>query len=294
MLAPKHVSIRPSNLSFATRLAVGLGTGLLLLQSGMAAEKFGKAPASLDYPTAKAEQEFDATADASLNNVSEFFFLSERNPFERVPVEAKNPLTGKKVDKVLTGPAFKARRSGGGFDYYRYVTFYDVEKHRERIYDLPIQRQECHDGADYFAAYEYQYKVRTSVTAGIEIEGLGLNTSIETEKSYNMRRQLRATAGLVAEHTPYFTKSDWYGQTFIQTYDSVTNRYDIIKKQQRATSIWFNLLFPLLARSEYPMDFAVKNADWTFEVEREIIRRCSPEETVPARGAGNSPGSPAF
>jgi len=81
---------------------------------------------------------------------------------------------------------------------------------------------------------------------------------------------------MIADHTPYFSKHDWEGRTFIQLFNSKTQQTEFMPKIRKASPWWVDLFFPMLSKSQYPMDFKVKNADWTFQVEREIIGPCNP------------------
>ena len=204
--------------------------------------------------------------------------LSSRDPFPAGNIVLTDPLSKKAVDRVLVGPAFKAKK-GAGFDYYRYVTFYDIERKQERVSSLPVHRQQCFDKSDFFASYSYTYTFTAAVTASISFEGLGLSSTMTQSKTLTTGRNVRATGTMVADHTPYMIKQNWYGRTFIQTYTAATGKVALITKETKASNPWFSFFFPAMTQSQYPMNFEVKDAEWTFAVERTMIEKCpnSPE-----------------
>lgn len=237
---------------------------------------YGEAPESLDYAASLSEA--DATA---IDYADELLFLSERNPFPTDQIAPVDPISGKKYDQVIVGPVLKARRRGAGFDYYRYVTFYDISRRLDRIFDLPIQRQQCHEASDYFAQYSYAYTIQTQVSAGVKLDVLGIDASVSKTESYTMNRSLRAEPGVIADHVPYFEKQSWYGRTFIQTYDSAKKKAAFDTDEVRGSG--WGVLFPFIATDDYPMPFEANNIDWTFVVQRKILRKCTPAEMNEAR-----------
>lgn len=204
----------------------------------------------------------------------ELSFMSEYDPFPAGPVAPVDPLSHKKTDRVLTGPAFELSGNDAGYDYYRYVTFYDIDVKKERIYELPVQREECHDRFEMFASYSYTYTYSATITASASYEGLGLSASLSESRSFSTSRSLRAMGGIIADHTPYFLKQNWEGRTFIQMINSRTKKTEFVKKARKSSPWWVDAFFPWLSETKYPMDFAVEDADWTFAVERTIIGDC--------------------
>ena len=201
------------------------------------------------------------------------FSFEAEDPFPETPIQPIDPLSKKRMNRVLVGPAIKIRGYGSNYDYYRYVTYYNVKNKKERIYELPIHREECTDKAEVFASYNYSYSYSASVSASASIEGLGLSGSISDSRSYSTSRNLRATGGIIAEHIPYFSKQSWTGRTFIQLIDSKTKRSEILLKDRIITSWWAELFFPIIV-DDYPMAFSVKNADWVFMIDRKVISSC--------------------
>lgn len=219
----------------------------------------------------------DTQAESLLRLQSEeLSLLSETSPFPLTPIAPIDPITNERTDRVLVGPAFKVRSYGSDYDYYRYVTFYDVSVEKERIYELPIHREECHDKSEVFANYSYSYTYSADVTASASIEGLGLSTSLTTARTFTTARSLRATGEIIANHIPSFLKESWEGRTFIQMANSKTGKVAFLTEEKKETSWWIYLLFPIRATEKYPMRFSVKNADWTFLVERVFIGSCNP------------------
>ncbi len=244
-------------------------------------EAFGSAPASLDYPKnvlasdpAGFSRNRSAIERRSEINREELFFLSASNPFPTTAIPAIDPITKEKKDRVLIGPAFRVRGHGSGFDYYRYVSFYDVFKRRERIYELPEHQEECHDNSAIFASYNYNFTYSASVTASASLEGLGLSATITASRAFSTGRQLLGIGGIEAVHTPYFVKQDWEGRTFIQTYNSKTRKTAFLTEQREGSSWFVQTFLPILAETEYPMEFEIKDADWSFQVQRTILRHC--------------------
>lgn len=244
-------------------------------------DTFGSAPASLDYPKGALASDpsgFSRNRSAierrSEINREELFFLSASNPFPTTAVPAIDPITKVKRDRVLIGPAFKVRGHGSDFDYYRYISFYDVFKRRERIYELPEHQEDCHDQSSIFATYSYNYSYTASVTASASLEGLGLSATISASRSFSTGRHLLGIGGIEAMHTPYFVKQDWEGRTFIQTFNSKTGKTAFLTKQRDGSSWFVQTFFPILAETRYPMEFKIKDADWSFQVQRTILRHC--------------------
>ena len=87
---------------------------------------------------------------SSTDNLAEDVAIdtSVANPFKN-PVAAVDPISKAKVGAVLLGPVFKAKR-GADFDFYRYVTFYNIESRKDRIYSLPVHREQCFDKSEFF------------------------------------------------------------------------------------------------------------------------------------------------
>jgi hypothetical protein len=249
--------------------------------------KYGSAPASLDYPTSATKAHAGASSKASKNAIAEMqreelYFLSIRNPFPKTPIAPIHPLTKKKVDGVHVGPAFRARGAGAGFDFYRYVTFYEVDERREIVSSLPVVRQQCHDGSEIFGNYSFNFAYTSSIRVGVTYEGLGIDASVSQTQSETVSRSFPATKGIVADYTPYFVKQDHYGQTFIQTYDSKTGRTGLLTKEVEGSPWWVHVLFPTMATQAYPYRFEILDAKWIFQVERTILERCEGDEEAAA------------
>lgn len=217
--------------------------------------------------------------------------VTSSGPFQFVRVKHEDPLTGLPYQKLLLGPAYPIHISGTGFDYYRFVTLYNVTSRKERIYDLPIHRQECHDKSDYFANYSYSYLVGTEIQASITVEGLGLNSTIRQTHQYSMIRNLRAVGSMIADHIPYFVKHDWNGRVFVQLLNSSTGETEFLMPGQydQGRGAWPTSNLPRAVRSQYPLPFSVKNVDWEFEVDRKILAMCDTDgKPIPNSGGQNS------
>jgi hypothetical protein len=233
---------------------------------------YGTAPESLDYPT-----ESKATTRMLIERArqEELATITDEDVFPTDDIPAVDPLSKKKVARVLVGPTFRARGYGTSFDYYRYVTFYNVKYRKERIYALPVLHEDCHDQSEVFGSYAYTHSYSATLSASITVEGLGLSSTITDTRTFSTSRNLRATGNLIADHTPYFAKQDWAGRTFMQTFTKATGKAEFIVKETKSSPLWIKLFFPVLASVKYPYDFSIRDADWSFLVDRTIVSTCS-------------------
>lgn len=190
------------------------------------------------------------------------------NPFTKLP-SSVDPLTQHVYKNIVAGPSYRAPKEAS-FEYYRYVTFYDVVENKERVHSLPIQREECYDESLSFATYSFSYTFASTITAGVSIDGLGLSGSLSDSRTVATTRSLRATPGIIADHIPYFLKQDWVGKTYIQIYRGESNKSSFIGRVTSKSPRWLRMMTPI----SYPFTFEVKDADWVFAVERNIIGTC--------------------
>lgn len=248
---------------------------------------FGAAPPSLDYPTGASSELSDAEIrKAALHDQKKNWYLGEltllnsTDPFPSKTVPSVDPATGKKVDRTLVGPAFKLPVYADGYDYYRYVTVYDIDYRKEQIFELPVHRAECYDKSELWSSYSYSTSYTASVTASASFEGLGLSATFSKSRTFSTGRQIAASGGVVADYTPFALKQDWSGLTYIQLLDSKTGKTSFVKAISKKDSpSWIYKSFPMFMptwgrAAKYPMPFAAKDAAWTFSVERTIISRC--------------------
>jgi hypothetical protein len=239
---------------------------------------YGSAPPSLDFPssglTTDSEMRNQATLDVKKNswNREEHSLLSAFDPFPNKNVAAVDPLSKQKVDRVLVGPAYRTRAYGSDYDYYRYVTFFNISTRKERV--LRKVRSECFDKEASFSKVGNTMSFTASVHAGIDIEGIGISTDFSQTQEMSVEREFPA-GGVVADYIPYALKEDWDGRTFRQLYSTRTGKSAFITKESKDSPWWVIVLFPLAAMGEkYPMDFSVRDADWTLIVDQVIIRTC--------------------
>ncbi len=191
------------------------------------------------------------------------------DPFPKAP-KPIDPIEKKPYQHVVAGPSYRAPR-GAGFDYYRYVTFYDVSERKERVHSLPIQRENCHDKSDGFASYSFSYSFSASISAEIGVKGLGLSGTLTESRTVSTSRDLRATGNIVADHVPYFLKQDWSGLTFVQVYHLDTGKTGYLVKVSNRSPYGVRMIAqPAL----YPYGFEIRDADWVFMVERNILSSC--------------------
>jgi hypothetical protein len=249
-------------------------SALALISTANASDfgNYGAAPPSLDFPTGSlgssdSDLRKEAQLDVKKNSwvQEEHLFLSSVDPFPSKDVAPYDPISKQKVARVLVGPAYKTRG----------VTFYNISKRKERIYDLPVQRAECYDKSDLFSSYTYSSTYSASVTASASFEGLGLSASMTKSRTFTTGREISASGGVVADYTPYAIKQDWSGRTFIQQYNSKNGAMKFLDKPTKESPWWVFVFWPMAAKEKYPMDFRVKDADWTFVVDREILETCA-------------------
>jgi hypothetical protein len=242
--------------------------------------KYGTAPASLDFPSGSSSAEEPQTvasaAEVKKNsaNREELQYLADSDPFPSKSVALVDPITKQSVENAAVGPAFRARGYADGFDYYRYVTFYDVSLRKERFYELPIQRAECYEKSDIFANYTSSQTFTATVSATASLKMLGLTASITRSKTLGTGHGVTATGGIVADYTPYILFHDWNGETYVQLLNSKTGQTKFLDKPTDRSPWWVFVIMPTLAHAKYPMDFSIKGADKTFMVDRDIIQHC--------------------
>lgn len=196
------------------------------------------------------------------------------NPFKQ-EVEPVDPISKEPVDDVLLGPVYKTR-SKGNADFYRMVTFYNIDERRERIHQLPIHREHCGEGTTVpFASYSFSYTYSAKVGVGVNIEGVGLNADFSKSKTLTTNRQLTAAGSREADHIPVMLKQNWEGKTYLQTANTKTGAEEIQMQREPGFPRWMQILFPIVAYAqEYPMPFKVDDAAWTLIVEQKVLRAC--------------------
>lgn len=208
----------------------------------------------------------------------ELKFLSDINPFPSGDVPRIDPISRQRVSSVSVGPALRTRAHGSDYDYYRYVTFYNVRTRRERIYEQPIMRELCHNKSGISSGVSISSNWSASVTASVSLKVLGVSGTFSKGRSYNFHQDISPTPGVIADHTAYFYKQDWVGRTHIQLLNAKTGKTEFLKKTRQEADWWVYVLFPLAARladiGKYPMDFSIRDAERTFALERDIIGTC--------------------
>ena len=217
----------------------------------------------------------DSLSQNSQLQINELLRITDVPVFPNTPIAPIDPLSKEKVDAVLVGPTIKADQ-GAGFDDYRYVTFYNVEIRKEPLTSLGILNEQCHDNSEYFGKYEFSYSFTASIEVTESLDGLGLSETLSKTQTVTTSRNVRAVGDIEATHTPYMVKQNWSGRTFIQTFTKRTGKTAFDIQVRKPSSLWAVIFFPVILHSEYPMPFDVKNANWTFQVDRKILRHCRP------------------
>lgn len=213
---------------------------------------------------------------------AELEYMSSFDPFVNHHVAMVDPILKKRVDGILTGKAFKSNDTS--YDYFRYVTFYNVEVRKERVEGVPAKREQCHNTFAMFSGVDFVETYTATVTATASFKSLGLTVSGSVSKAVQNRENFGATGGIIADHIPYFLKEDWFGRTFIETYDSKTRKFAFIVKEEfrqafrppSAYGFQSSVNTGSIKKERiYPMLFRVINKQWTFSPERKILGYCN-------------------
>jgi len=271
--------------SFTRSLTVFSFSILLIAATAGAAEsdKYGSAPPSLDYPTAfgsidAAGLRKQATLDEKKNSAfrEELTRLSPIDPFPDENIAPIDPIARKKYDAVKIGPAFKWNVRASNYDYYRYVTYYNIREHKERVANLPIVRAQCNEKGDLFSSQNLSVSVTRSLSASVSAEGLGLGVSFSGTHTFGTGHGASAPGGRVVDFIPYAILQDWTGLTFIELYDSETGKTAFLKDKVNDSPWWVYLISPAFAREGHDptTPFAAKNAEITLTWEQKVIEVC--------------------
>lgn len=176
--------------------------------------------------------------------VSDFDFRAVRLPQARRPRD---------YSKTLNGPTYRSTNPFDGYDYWRYVTFYNTRRVERQFTQFPRVYEECQDQSR-FTTYTQSIRVYVQVEAKIGTHLLGVAMKAGAEKSVSVSRNLNGVLGEEAIHTPYITSETWNGVTYIQTYNARTKR-------------------TTLKRIPVP-GFKVSNIDPLIRVKRQNIKGC--------------------
>jgi hypothetical protein len=195
---------------------------------------------------------------------------SMRSSFPSKKVKAYDPVNKKWYDKAVVGKTYEASFIQP-YDYWRYVTVYNVTTDAERVSYLPYFEESCHDSSFFMAQWgetrNFKVSITSTVGAKVGIDGLGLDSSIsisiEQGVAFSASRRVQAVKGIAARHYPYKLSDTWKGVTFIQTYNKDTGRYGYLLPS--LYDEWFG---------EYPYSFELDNQNVGFKVKREIIKTC--------------------
>lgn len=186
-------------------------------------------------------------------------------------VRAYDPVNKRRYQKAIAGKTYKASIFRG-YDYWRYVTVYNVSTESERVSYLPYFEESCHDSSFFMAQWgetrTFKVSLTSSVGAKVGVEGLGLESSIsmsiENGVAFSAQRRVQAVRGIEARHYPYKMSDTWRGVTYIQTYDKDSGTYGYL--QPSYYDEWFG---------EYPMRFELDNQNVGFKVKRVVSKTCA-------------------
>ncbi len=208
------------------------------------------------------------------------------NPFQN-SIPLVDPKSKKAVHRIAIGPVFKTK-VGSDFDYYRFVTFYKVEERRDRIFSLPVHREQCGVSTTVpFANYTFSYSISTKVSASISIDGLGLGVDITKSETQTTMRQLQASGNDVADHIPYVVREDWNGFTYLQVYSKESKKEKILLKDSYDDiPLAVKIVAPTsFLYRKYPMPLSARDAAWRLEVDRVVLSTCdgAPVKKAPSK-----------
>jgi len=216
-----------------------------------------------DVPNAQNFQNirYDNQLDSSFN----------KGKFPSKNVRAYDPVNKRHYQKAVAGKAFKASILRD-YDYWRYVTVYNIETDAERVSYLPYFEEGCHDSSFFMAQWgetrTFKVSMTSSVGAKVGVEGIGLDASvsisIEQGVAFSASRRVQAVKGIKARHYPYKLSDTWSGVTYIQTYNKDTKTYGYLLPSYYDE--WFG---------EYPYDFELDNQNVGFKVKRDVLKTCA-------------------
>lgn len=199
-----------------------------------------------------------------LEEVFEMKFTKSGFPSDKV--RAYDPINKRRYQKAFVGETYKAGLFDT-YDYWRYVTVYNVETEAERVSYLPYFEEDCHDASQLMAQWDESrsFKVSLSTTVGAEKLGLkaSVTMSLETGVTFSAARRVHATKGIRARHYPYKLSDKWTGVTYIQVYWADKNKYGYLTK-----------LGGFDRFEEYPHPFELDNQNVGFKVKREVLEKC--------------------
>lgn len=182
-------------------------------------------------------------------------------------VRAFDPINKITYQKALVGPTNRATGLFKSYDYWRYVTVYNIEEVSERISYLPYFYEDCHDNSFFMAQWDESRSIKVTIKTELGFSELGLSASIgmslEQGVTFSASRRVRAVEGIQAKHYPYKLSENWDGMTYIQTYNSETKSYGYLKPSRFES--WTN---------SYPYQFSLDNQNVGFRVVREIEKTC--------------------
>lgn len=205
--------------------------------------------------------------DTDLVTFESDYTKSKRPPRMTNRVRAYDPINKVRYQKVVLGKVQRASGFFKNYDYYRYVTVYDVFEQEERIAYLPYVEEACFDDSFFFAQWDESRTITVTLNSSIGFDKLGLSASVGMSISegttFSIGRRLKATKGLRARHYPYKRSEEHEGVTYIQTYNSKTKKYGYLT--QSLYDSWTN---------SYPYDFYLDNQNVGFIAKREVLEKC--------------------
>lgn len=195
------------------------------------------------------------------------FQIDRKSSMPQDNVAPYDPINKKYYQQAFAGKTYKAPFLAG-YDYWRYVTVYNVRTVAERVAYLPYFEEDCHDASWAMAEWGESRSLKVSLGSSLGAEALGLRASvtmsIESGVTFSASRRIQAVKGIAAKHYPYKLSDVWEGVTYIQVYWKDKNKYGYLTKP-----LGFNRW------QEYPFPFALDNQNVGFKVKRELTRKCS-------------------
>ncbi|MBG59418.1 MAG: hypothetical protein CME67_01200 [Halobacteriovoraceae bacterium] len=206
--------------------------------------------------------------DAEIVQIPKYLLFEEgrTKSFPSVTPSAYDPINKRYYDKVIVGKANKASFLQD-YDYYRYVTVYNVISEEEQVAYLPYFEESCHDSSFFMAQWGESRSMKVSLTSTVSAEALGIGgslaMSIEAGVTFSTSRRVQATLGLHAKHFPYKLSDRYVGITYIQVYTEDENQFGYVTKPGGMDRF-----------KEYPYPFELNNQNVGFAVKREIVKTC--------------------
>lgn len=212
-------------------------------------------------------QMMNIDVDTSLIAFDEYDFEKGKKPRMTDNVRAYDPINKDNYEKVLLGKVQKETGYFKDYDYWRYVTVYDVFTSEEQVAYLPYFEEACFDDSAFMAQWGESRSVRVTLKSELGFSKLGLSASvgmsIETGMTFSTARRIKATKNIRARHYPYKLSDAFEGVTYVLTFNSKTKKYGYLLPSRMQK--W---------NDSYPYEFYLDNQNVGFMSKREVVEYC--------------------